>query len=115
MSPPGDRRSHERFDVVGSLWGLLEVSESASIRNVSSTGALIDSPLPVALESTQTVRLIVDGEPVTVGGRVRHVRRVESDSTRFPDIDGPRYLIGLEFLSPPGSVVQAIEQMGDPR
>ena len=111
MSPRGDRRSHERFDVVGSLWGLLEVSESARICNVSSTGALIDSPLPVALESTQTVRLIVDGEPVTVGGRVRHVRRLES-ALGITDIDGPRYLIGLEFLSPPGSVVQAIEQMG---
>lgn len=114
MSPAGDRRSHERFDVVGSLWGLLEVSQSARIRNVSSTGALIDSPIPVALESTQTMKVIVDGEPVTVGGRVRHVRRVEVDAADFSN-DGGRYLIGLEFLSPPESVVQAIEQLGDSR
>ena len=66
MNPLGDRRSRARFDVVGALWGVLELTESARIRNVSNTGALIDSPLPVALESTQTVRVIVNGEPVAV-------------------------------------------------
>jgi hypothetical protein len=113
VSQPGDRRSHVRFDVVGALWGLLELTESARIRNVSSTGALIDSPLPAALESTQTVRVLVDGEPVSLDARVRHVRRIEVDSRESGDGGGPRYLIGMEFLSPPESVLQSIEQLGD--
>jgi PilZ domain-containing protein len=100
-----DRRSQPRFDVVGVLWGVLELREEARIRNVSATGALLDSPFPVALDSAQTVRLSIDGQGVAVEARVRHVR---------PESDGPmdlRYVIGVEFISPPLSVLQSIEQM----
>lgn len=105
-----DRRSHERFDIVGALWGLLELTEPAQIRNVSTTGALIDAPLPAVLESTQSMRVLVDGEPVTIDVRVRHVRRV--DDINAGEAAAPRYLIGVEFLSPPESVLQSIEQLG---
>ena len=105
ITPLGDRRSRVRFDVVGALWGLLELTEPARIWNVSNTGALIDSPEPSALGSTQLVRVIVDGQPVAVDARVCHVRRVQDDPA------GPRYLIGLEFMSPPTSVVSSIEQL----
>jgi hypothetical protein len=105
MKPMADRRHGERFDVVGALWGQLELSESAQIRNVSTTGALIDSPLPAALDSSQPLRLVVDGHAVSVEALVRHVRRVTVDR------GSARYLIGLEFSSPPVSVVQSIEQL----
>ena len=113
MSPVGDRRSHVRFDVVGALWGLLEMNEAARIRNVSTTGALIESPVPVALGSTQTIRVTVDGEPVTVDTRVRHVRR--ADGRNVTDISAAPFLIGVEFISPPWSVVQSIEELGSPK
>ena len=106
MKPMADRRHGERFDVVGALWGQLELTESAQIRNVSTTGALIDSPLPAALNSSQPLRLVVDGHEVKVDAHVRHVRRVSAERA------APRYLIGLEFSSPPVSVVQSIEQLG---
>ena len=61
-----DRRSRPRYDIVGALWGVLELHEDACIRNVSATGALLDSPFPVALDSAQTVRLSVDGQWVAV-------------------------------------------------
>lgn len=109
MKPTGDRRAQERFDVVGALWGLLDIVEPAQIKNVSQTGALIDAPFAPPIESTQTVRVIVEGEPVVVDARVRHVRRIETD------IRGPRYLIGLEFLSPPESVLQSIELLSRSR
>jgi hypothetical protein len=105
LKPFGDRRGQVRFDVVGALWGLLELTETARICNVSNTGALIDSPLPAALDSTQTVRVIVEGQTVALDARVRHIRRVGIESGT------PRYLIGLEFMSPPESVVQSIEQL----
>ena len=113
MPPLGDRRSHPRYDVVGALWGLLELSETARICNVSRTGALIDAPFPAALASTHTMKLIVDGEPVDVDARVRHVHRVEADAGNQAAGSGPRYLIGLEFVAPPESVLQSIEQLGD--
>lgn len=104
MTPLGDRRSQPRFDVVGALWGLLELSEPGRIWNVNSTGALIESPQPAALDSTQTLRVVVDGQPVKVEARVRHVHRADIEP-------GPRFLIGLEFISPPTSVLQSIEQL----
>lgn len=108
MKPLTDRRLRERFDVVGAMWGLLELSEPARIQNVSTTGALIDSPHPSALDSTLALRVMIDGQPVRLDGLVRHVQRTETET----ETNRGRYLIGLEFSSPPESVIQSIEQLG---
>lgn len=105
MIPMSDRRKDERFDVVGSMWGVLELNEPARIENVSLTGALVDSPVPAALGSTHLLHLVVDGQEVKVEGLVRHVH---SSATGREE----RFLIGVEFSSPPLHVVQAIEQLG---
>lgn len=102
-----DRRSQLRYDVIGALWGVLELHEEARIRNVSATGALLDSPFPVALDSAQALRLTIDGQGVAVETRVRHVQP-ESYGRREP-----RYLIGVEFIAPPMSVLQSIEQISN--
>lgn len=101
-----DRRGHERFDVVGALWGQLVVEEEVHVRNVSTTGALVDSPLPAALNAEQTIGLVVDGQSVSVNSRVRHVRDARTGG------EGRRYLIGLEFISPPIPILQSVEQLG---
>lgn len=100
-----DRRSQPRYDVVGSLWGVLELSEEARVLNISATGALVDSPFPCAVNSAQAIRLGVDGHDVTVDTRVRHVHSEPGSGSE------PRYFIGVEFVSPPLSVLQSIEQM----
>jgi len=100
-----DRRAGPRYDVIGALWGVLELHEEARLRNVSATGVLLDSPVPMALDSAQTIRLEVDGQSVTVDARVRHVRQQSYDSA------GPRYAIVLELIEPPMSVLQSIEQL----
>jgi hypothetical protein len=102
MRASGDRRAHERFDVVGALWGVLELPQTARIHNVSSTGMLIDASAPAVLDSMQTIRVLVDGEMVSVDTRVRHVQ---------PEPDGRRYLIGLEFQAVPTTVIASIEQL----
>ena len=61
-----DRRAEPRYDVIGALWGVLELHEEARLRNVSATGVLLDSPVPMALDSAQTIRLEVDGQGITV-------------------------------------------------
>ena len=101
-----DRRGQPRFDVIGSLWGVLELEEEARLRNVSASGVLLDSSVPMALDSTQEIRLEVDGQDVTVEARVRHVSLQSGDAME------PRYVIGLEFVEPPLSVLQSIEQLG---
>lgn len=98
-----DRRSESRYDVVGALWGQLELHEKARLRNVSVSGALLESPVAAALDSTQTVQVAVEGEPVAVESRVRHVTAVTGERP-------PLFLIGVEFVSLPTSVLQSIEQ-----
>ena len=104
MRPLGDRRARVRLEVVGVLWGSLEVTPTARVLNISRTGALIESPLGVPLESIQSVRFTVGGEAVTVDARVRHLRRV-------PNAETPEYLVGIEFLSTPEALLNSIERL----
>jgi hypothetical protein len=101
-TPTTDRRLYERFDVLGSLWGVLELPEIARVLDVSSSGLLVRTALCPVLNSVHAVRMLVDGDPVTVDTVVRHCRA-----------DGSReYLIGLEFLMVPTTVLTSIEQLG---
>jgi hypothetical protein len=93
MKALGDRREQIRLEVVGSLWGTLDVNRRARVVNVSGAGALIASPVPVAVDSTQTVKLTLEGREFTLTARVRHMKQVDS-----PTDDGTQYQIGLEFL-----------------
>jgi hypothetical protein len=84
---------------------MLEVHESAHVIDVSNAGALIESPLAVAVDSLQSVRLTVEGREVAMDARVRHLRRVDREGAA-------RYLVGLEFLSPPITFVQSVDHLG---
>ena len=98
-----NRRSEVRYDIVGALWGQLELHDEARLRNVSVAGALLESPIAAALDSTQTVQLSVDGQHVAVEGRVRHVTPIHAER------GFTKFLIGVEFVSLPTSVLQSIE------
>jgi hypothetical protein len=107
MRPLGDRRAHVRLEVVGALWGTLELSETADVLNISTTGALIESPVPAVPDSSQLVILVIDDQELSVETHVRHSSRV------VPESDPPQYLIGLEFVSPPTKLVHSIERLGE--
>ena len=102
MRPTGDRRRRIRLEVVGSLWGALEIDREAHLVNISRTGALIVSPVPAAVDSMQSVKLTIQGHEVKLAARVCHMRRIDEAA-------GPRYRIGLEFLEEPAVLVHALE------
>ena len=104
MRPLGDRRARVRLEVVGVLWGTLEVTPAARVLNISRTGALIESPQSVPLESIQSVRFTVAGEAIMVDARVRHLRRGSG-------AEAPEYLVGVEFLSMPDALLHSIERL----
>ena len=104
MKPLGDRRARVRFEVVGTLWGTLELHESSRIVDISRSGVLVESSLALPPDSVQPVRLEIGGEGVRVDGRVRHLRQIT-------DENHVAYLIGLEFLSPPAPVVAFIDHL----
>jgi c-di-GMP-binding flagellar brake protein YcgR len=101
MSALGDRRSCVRLEVVGALRGTLELTATARVVNISQTGALIQSPLAVPLDSIQIVHFNVDGEDVPVEALIRHVRHAESSDD---------YLVGVQFMSAPITLLHNIEQ-----
>lgn len=101
-TPSTDRRTYERYDVLGALWGVLEMPEVARVLNVSTTGLLIETALNPVLHSVHAVRLTLDGEPVQIDAVVRHSR---------PGPGGTQ-LIGLEFREVPTSLLASIEQLG---
>ena len=104
MRPLGDRRRRIRLEVVGSLWGAIEIERQAQLVNISRGGALITSPVPAAVDSMQSIKLNVEGHEVKVAARVRHLQRL-SDV-----VEGePRYSIGLEFLEAPAVLTHALD------
>ena len=103
MRPLGDRRRRIRLEVVGSLWGTLEIEREAKLMNISRTGVLITSPVPAAVDSTQSLKLTIEGHEVKLAARVRHLQRVADDDS------GAQYRIGLEFLEAPAVLVLALE------
>jgi hypothetical protein len=100
-TPSTDRRVYERFDVVGALWGVLELPEIATVVKLSSTGMLVQTAICPPLNSVQTLRVLVDGDPVLVDTVVRHCRPGPGGTMR----------LGLEFLTAPTMVLASIEQL----
>jgi hypothetical protein len=107
MAIYGDRRAHVRLEVVGLLCGTLELSEPARVLNISTTGALIQSPVSVPRDSMQSVSLLVDDKWIAVDAQVRRVEQ------RTPTHGSPEYLIGLEFIAPPPSLLHSIEHLAN--
>jgi len=94
MSALGDRRRRVRHEVVGALWGTLEIQEHANVLNISERGVLLAAPSPREVDSIQSLELELAGHDVQVEARVRHIRQAP----------GGEHLIGFEFLSIPSAL-----------
>jgi hypothetical protein len=87
----GDRRVTPRFEIVGDLWGSVDVSASLTVVNLGRGGALLESPVPFAPESVHSVVAVTHEESHEVTLRVRH-------STAGQTLGHRRYLVGVEFV-----------------
>jgi hypothetical protein len=85
----GDRRLKSRFEIVGDLWGTIETTATLVVRNLGLRGALLESPIALALDSMHWVHAFIDGEAQPLQFRVRHARD--------ESLNG-QYLIGVEFV-----------------
>src|SRR5687767_11427147 len=104
MKSLGDRRTAVRLEIVGSLWGTLQMMETTRVLNISRGGALIRSAVPIPADSAAPIKVTVDGQQVTLDARVRHMKHVPGDVG-----EPAHYLIGLEFVSMPATLAMALE------
>jgi len=102
MRAQGDRRARVRFEVFGAFWGTFDAGESVCVRNLTRQGALIEAHEPLAVESIQSVSLMLDGQPTTADARVRHLEPLD-----HPE----RYLVGVEFLTTSTAFCDAIDRL----
>lgn len=104
MRSPADRRDRVRFEVFGPFWGAFDVGEPVRILDLSPAGALIEAQQPLAVESIQSVKLMIDGQPTVTEALVKHVRSA-------PHGEINRYLVGLEFQAAPTAFLDAVERL----
>jgi hypothetical protein len=86
-----DRRGRLRFELVGDLAAALRTIEVLQVRDISWRGALVESAVPLPLESVQTLRFVSGDLMGEVTARVRHVTRADASGSEA-------YRIGFEFL-----------------
>ena len=104
MHASGDRRSRMRFEACSAFWGTLDAGDAVRVHNLSHHGALIEAHQPLAVESIQSVCLMLEGQPALADARVRHLATASS-------IDRHSYLVGVEFLSASTAFHDAVERL----
>ena len=90
----GDRRARPRFEIVGDLWGSVDVRETLTVLDIGRGGALLESGAvfaPGPVEVVHAVLAAPDGESYPIAVRVRH--------STFTEREGHRaYRVGVEFV-----------------
>jgi hypothetical protein len=90
-SRAGDRRAHARFEIVGTLLGLLETWRPFWVRELGLYGALLETVEPLTPTASLQGRLTVGSRHQPMQAHVRHCRAVSAR-------DKPtRYLVGIAF------------------
>ena len=94
MRPPdmGFRRTHQRFEVLGTMAATVVSTEALRVLNIGASGALVDAELPLPLNAEYRMQLVVASNVIDATVKVRRVLEQRRHS------EPARYLIGLEFL-----------------
>jgi hypothetical protein len=104
----GDRRTALRFEIIGQLWGGLEMVNSTPLRNLAHGGALVELRTPPNPEAFRSIRFGLDGAVHDLQVRICHV-------THNGAIDGDRYLVGLQFVEPSAAALEHIDRIIEAR
>jgi hypothetical protein len=102
-----DKRDAERLPILGTLQGEIMVFEPMLIREVSRSGATVETRSPLHLDSLHDVRLTLGTRSLVVKARVVHSRISEVDQ------DIVTYRSGLEFVDLSARTATAIGEFLD--
>lgn len=99
----GDRRQRPRFEIVGQLWGSLELVEPLAVIDLSRGGALVEGAAELPVESVHRLRVETGTETVDVQVRVAHASAVETAQ------GAGVHRSGVEFLTVPEGAAAWLE------
>jgi hypothetical protein len=99
-----EKRDAERVTMLGELTGDVMVYEPMLIKEVSVTGATVETRFPLHLNSLHDFRLTLGSRSVVVKGRVVHSQISDVDS------DIVTYRSGVEFVEPSEHATHAISE-----
>ena len=102
-----DKRDTERVVILGELQAEIMMFEPMLIKEISRTGATVDTRFPLQLNSLHDIRLTLGDASVILKGRVVHSRISDVDQ------DIVTYRSGLEFVEPSDRVAVVIAQFLD--
>ena len=100
--PDRDKRDAERVPMLGELHGEVMVYQPMLVREVSRTGATVETRFPLQIDSLHDIRLALGDRSVVVKSRVVHSHVSDMDQ------DTVVYRTGLEFIEPSPPVVAAL-------
>jgi PilZ domain len=102
-----DKRDRERVPIARQLEGAVMVFQPMTVADISHTGAQVETPFPLQLDSLHDFRLSLGELSVVVKGRIAHCH---VDDLR----DGLTvYRSGIEFVEPSDPVRLAIAEFVD--
>ena len=102
-----NKRGAERVEILGNLQGEIMVFQRLTIKEISRTGANIETAFALHLDSLHDVRLTLGERAVVVKARVVHCRIADMDQ------GGVVYRSGVEFVEPPEHTRQVISEFID--
>jgi hypothetical protein len=97
-----DKRDRERVPMARQLEGAVMVFQPMTVVDISHTGAQIETPFPLQLDSLHDFRLSLGERSVVVKGRIAHCQIGELRD------DIAVYRSGIEFVEPSDPVRFAI-------
>ncbi len=102
-----DKRDAERVPMLGELQGEMMVFQPMLVKDISRSGATVETRYPLHLNSLHDIRLILGNRSVILKGRVVHSRISDVDQ------DIVTYRTGVEFIELSDRVAGAIAHFVD--
>jgi hypothetical protein len=99
-----DKRDSDRVHVLGDLHGEVMIFQRITIKEMSASGAQIETAFPLQLDSLHDFRLTLGDRSVVVKARVAHCRISDVEQ------DLVLYRTGIEFTEPTEQVAAAIRE-----
>ena len=99
-----DKRDTERVPILGELQGEMMVFQPMLIKEISESGATVETRFPLHLNSLHDIRLILGNTSIILKGRVVHSEITDVDK------DIVTYRTGLEFVEISNRIALVIEE-----